>query len=64
MRCLAGTIVALDFEGRVISTLEKKPTPNRMKTFLHEHSLKVPYFEDEDVMRKIEERDASSKTEL
>ena len=57
-------IVALDFEGRVMSTLEKKPTPNRMKTFLHEHSLKVPYFEDEDVMRKIEERDASSKTEL
>ena len=59
-------IVALDFEGNVMSTLDKKPTPNRMKTFLHEHSLKVPYFEDENVMRKIEERDASSssKTEL
>ena len=57
-------IVALDFEGNVISELQKKPTPNRMKTFLHEHSLKVPYFEDESVLKKIEDRDASSKTEL
>ena len=56
-------IVALDIEGNVLATLDKKPTPNRMKTFFHDHALKVPYFEDENVMKRIEERDASSSSE-
>lgn len=45
--------------------LDKKPSYNRMSTFLHEHSLKRPYFEDEVALAKIAEREkAESKSEL
>lgn len=49
------TVLFLPDEGAAIP-MKKKPTWNRLNTFLHEHALRKPYFEDEIAQRILESR--------
>ena len=46
-------VMILDDEGEVKSVMTKKPSWNRLNSFLHEYALKKPYFEDEIAMAKL-----------